>query len=248
MVKGQLHSDPAVAAKTKIHVGPFDVVNTGGFDDETMKKAAEVVRKAADAMMGIGQGKVCYGDILISKTIQSKNYAAFYIPSSDEMFIRANVPGNWDTVRTVCHELTHRLQHKFLSAKRDDIIVLYAKLGSSRFTAPREDFPKPGEVYETPKGKLKVVDVDYRQQAVKYQDEEQIREQQEGGIKAMWKSPLTAWLRVIGKPPETREDYGGFITGYAKKDPDENFAEMVSFYAIGKLPKNQVAMLEPILL
>lgn len=239
LAKGKLHSDPTVAAKTKIRAGSFDVVNTGGFDDDTMKKAAELVEKADKLMTAHGLSNVCYGDILISKTItQKSNVAAFYLPSSDEMFVRANTPNTWDTVQTVCHELAHRLEHKFMSAKRAEIEGLYRRLQSNQITFGRKDLPRIGEVVEANGHTFKVINVNPRKQTVMYRDEETPPNQ-------YWEAPLPAWLKKTGKPmPEQKE---GFITGYASTSSAENFAEMVSYYVLGKLPKNQVDLLEPIL-
>lgn len=39
----------------------------------------------------------------------------------------------------------------------------------------------------------------------------------------------------------------GFITPYAGKDADENFAEMVSYYCLDELPQDQVELLEKVL-
>ena len=38
-----------------------------------------------------------------------------------------------------------------------------------------------------------------------------------------------------------------FVTDYAKTNEHENFAEMVSYYAIGNLPDEQVELLKPLL-
>jgi hypothetical protein len=65
----------------------------------------------------------------------------------------------------------------------------------------------------------------------------------------VYTAPLEWWVRNIeGKEPERSPDFKGFITSYAEKGgPSENFAEMVAFYALGKLPKGLVDLLEPIL-
>jgi hypothetical protein len=50
-----------------------------------------------------------------------------------------------------------------------------------------------------------------------------------------------------GIEPHQIPDYKGFVTKYAGTSSDENFCEMVSFLAIGKLPQSQVELLKPIL-
>lgn len=237
IAKGQLHSDPTVAVKTKIRIGSFDVVNTGGFDDDKMKQAAEVVSKAEKAMTAHGLGKVCYGDVLVSKAIQAKKtVAAFYLPSSDEMFIRADVPSDWDTVRIVCHELAHRLEHKFLASKKAEIAELYRSL--SHYEIVGREYPKLGETFESATGeKGKVINHDRRRRTVHVKLDMD-------APNLYHVVPVALWSKFLGQQEESGE---GFVTPYAGKDPSENFAEMVSFYVLGKLPEPLKARLEPIL-
>jgi hypothetical protein len=246
IVKGQLHSDPEVAVKTKIQVGGFTIVNTGGFDDETMHKAAEVVEKAEKALTGHGLGKVCYGDILISKSInRKKNVMAFYVISSDEMFVRADIPADPDHVRYVCHELAHRLDHKFLPSKKKAKAELYYKI---RFSAEKPPLPHIGD--EVPyQGKTLKVHGYGEHNSIKMVDpSEQGVEAAPGSplqLKHQYTAPLETVARWMGwKPKDTSL---GFVTHYASTDIDENFAEMVSFYVLDKLSKPLTELLEPIL-
>lgn len=245
IVKGKLHSDPEVAAKTKSKAGSFTLINTGGFKDEVMGRSAEVVEKAEKAMRSIGQGRVCYGDILVSKTINNKrSVAAFYVISSDEMFIRANTPTDWDTVRVVCHELTHRLYHQFLQGRKSEIRDIYGSLRTHQFISksgiPREALPKRGEELIVEGKKLTLTDVDSLRASVKFK--------KEGDPPNVgYSAPITLWFKMKGLEPHQIPGFKGFITRYAGTNEEENFCEMVSFYAIGKLPKDQVELLEPIL-
>jgi hypothetical protein len=245
IVKGKLFSDPEVAAETKIEAGSFTLINTGGFKDEVMAKAAQVVKKAEKAMRGIGQGKVCYGDILVSKTINNKRtVAAFYVDRSDEMFVRANVPTDWDTVRVVCHELTHRLIDKFLQGKRRGILDIYATLNTQqrfmrRDLIPEEYLPKRGEELVEKGETWKIKDVDPWRQSVKFT--------KGGDPKSLYSTSILFWLKMKGVEVHQIPDFKGFISKYAATNPEENFCEMVSFYAIGKLPASQVELLKEVL-
>jgi hypothetical protein len=259
IAKGQSHADPTVAAKTKIHVGSFDVVNTGGFDDETMRKAADLVGKAEKLMTDHGLGKVCYGDVLISKTLDRKKaIAAFYLLSSDEMFVRADTPDDWDTVRIVCHELAHRLENKFLSSKSSEIKRLYSTIHTKASDTP---LPELGDKVLYEGKQMKVVDTDYRRKSVKVQEDSEpvcfacgkpVEGHQPDAEHKMpivrrhvYTMPAEVFYKLQGKKLEVREL--DFVTHYASTDSSENFAEMVSFYVLGKLPKAQVDLLEPIL-
>jgi hypothetical protein len=241
IVQGKLHSDPEVAKKSKIKIGSFTLINTGGFDDETMAKAANVVAKAERSMHQIGLGRVCYGDIYISKTIDNKRtIAAFYLKASDEMFVRANTPVDWDTVRVICHELAHRLEDRFLQEK--DIIGIYRIIKTEEIVKdiPEELMPKLNETLEDKGKTLTVVRIDKYRNKVIWK-----KEGDRPG--ALYTAPIEIWLRKKGIEPHLRPEYKGFITPYAKSNPSENFAEMVSYYAIGKLPQAQIELLESVI-
>jgi len=260
ITKGKLHSDPEQAAKTKFPAGAFTVVNTGGFDDETMKKAVETVIKAEKAMTSAGLGKCCYGDVLISKHIRNKKtIAAFYLPSSDEFFVRADMPDDADTDKTVCHELAHRLEHKFLSNKKTAMISLYNKIlheHEELEAVPASAYPRIGEEYETtgpwaqrdPGKKVRVKDYNLRKKTVQYF----VLDEFGRTGNAYYEIPIQSWwvqfkgqnLELEAKPVVL----GKFVTHYAKVGgPFENFAEMVAFYVLKKLPEQQIKPLEEIL-
>ena len=239
IAKGQAHADPAVAALTKTHVGPFDVVNTGGFDDETMKRMVEIVEKAEKALTAHGLGKVCYGDILISKQISNRsNVLAFYIGASDEMFIRADATDSQETVLTVCHELAHRLDHKFLPSKRGAINHLYHVILHSR-DSNSPPHPHIGDLVPYRGKVLKVTGFGGRGSI-------QMKDPDDSNPNRYMSAPLETVAALMGWKPAKKEL--DFITPYAKKGgAGENFAEMVSYYCLDRLPKNQVELLEPVL-
>lgn len=234
----------------KLQAGPFTLVNTGNFDTKTMERVRDTVEKAAKAMTAAGFGKVCYGDIMVSNTITSKsNILAFYLTTKDEMFVRANVKPDIDSVKTICHELAHRLQFKFLKSKNDDIRMLYYTIHRHvRFggpSVPEDAWPQVGREVEYKGEKLVVLNVSQTLNKIEF------GEPPAPGVlsRKVYKAPVEWWLRNIeGKTPELEPDFKGFITAYAQKGgPDENFAEMVAHYALGKLPKGLVELLEPII-
>jgi hypothetical protein len=228
-----------------------------------MKRAAEVVEKAEKALTAHGLGKVCYGDVLISKTVnRTKNIAAFYIVNSDEMFVRANTPEDWDTVKTVCHELAHRLEYKFLSSKTHEIASLYRQINTHSSFLSDTSLPKLGETVLYEGKQMKVVDTDYRRKSVKVQEDAEPRcfacgqpvkghqpdaEHKTPIIrKEFYTMPAAMFYKLQGKEMEV--DPMDFVTPYAKRGgPTENFAEMVAYYVLGKLPKKQIDLLEPII-
>lgn len=244
LAKGKSHTEEG--STTKLNAGPFTVINTGSFSEEAMEQAAKAVSAAAKLLSQIGLSRICYGDVLVSNTLTSRsNVLAFYLISKDEMFVRANVKADVDVVRVICHELTHRLDHKFLKSKQREIASLYQTLASKSDVFDPEslsdfEWPRIGKYYEYQGRHLKVVDVDFRKKTVKWKDPKDPPNMSSS-------APIQYWVtKIEGKPIEQQKGLS-FVSGYAKKSPGENFAEMVSFYAIGKLPQEQVELLKPIL-
>lgn len=261
--EGKPHSETGDLV-TLLKAGPFSVINTGGFDPKTMEDKARLCAEAAEKMTAIGLGKVCYGNVLITNRLSGERVEAFYMPANDEMFVRADAKVTLDTVRVVCHELTHRLEFKFLQGKKSDIVRLYAKFNThAMINNSYTDFPKIGEPVEYEGKTMRVIDTDYRRRSVKIQDPDVKKRcfvcgqpveghQPDAEHKSpivrneAYSMPLQTFNRLKGIP--NKVDPLDFITAYAKRGgPSENFAEMVSFYAVGQLPKEQVELLLPLL-
>jgi hypothetical protein len=168
---------------------------------------------------------------------------AFYLANKDEMFIRANLKGKkHDAVHTLLHELGHRLHFKFLKSRDPEIRRVYYQITNKEQDQARELIydqslrPNPGELYEE---RGKVYEVTKVVSTTVY-----LKSQADPNVQA--KLPLLAWIRNKGVKegkPVARE----FVTQYAKKNHEENFAEMVAFYCLGQLPDEQVQLLSPLL-
>jgi hypothetical protein len=229
-----------------IQAGPFQVVNTGGFDDAVMAEASQVIETAARLLQAKGLDKVCYGEVLISNTLSRANVLAFYLIEKDEMFVRANLKGKKNAaVETVVHELGHRLHYKFLKSKDRDIRTIYLKLGMKDRDREREMIqdpalrPQPGETLVL-KGKEYTVD------QVVYDTVHLVRKPDSGGtfgVKA--RMPLTSWIAAKGL--DTKKHPSTFVSNYAKTSHGENFAEMIAAYCLDKLPDDQIQMLKEII-
>jgi hypothetical protein len=251
LVKGKEHTEGGdnTGAATKVNVGSFTLVNTGGFDAKVMDTVTSIVKKASEYAKSSGLGKVLYGDILITNTVmKNPRVLAFYMVANDEMFIRANVKANIDTIQTILHELGHRYETKFLKDKRgvDRLYRLIDGQESDRERDIQKSLKAP-EVGETVviKGGL------YRVRAVTWG---------RGGEKVVLEDPdnpkgtasisLEGYLSYKGAAPNRARNfdedpnYNGFITNYAKTSPTENFAEMFAFYCMGSLPVHQSVAFE----
>jgi hypothetical protein len=235
-------------SETRLKAGPFTLVNTGNFSAETMKEAAEAVEQAANLLSIVGLERLCYGEVLVSQRLESRpTVLAFYLVRHDEMFVRANVPKRYqhDLVATICHELAHRLEAKFLDAAAKAKIVSVYRTLKATGSLQEPTGPSPGDTLPYRGDTLVVTRVDRAagKVFVTFQDDPSKRRLGELPPTPQTLSvPIDKWPTVRQKKRQ-----GRFVTVYASTDASENFAEMVAFYAAGKLPPDQVKMLLQIL-
>lgn len=233
-------SSPLLDEGSKIQAGSFNLVNTGGFDAKVMADTAALVAKGEQLVKAKGFGKICYGDVHITRQISKQRTLAFYQIKSDEMFVRAGVRLNVDSLHVFIHELGHRLQLRFLPpSKTAELKELYQKhKRQSRGIQDQVVFPEIGE--EVPyRGKvLQVVKLEPARSRIvlKLKGDES---------NAVYTIPLQKWKSP--SQPDPGPKAGGFVTPYAGTDPEENFAELFAFYCLGRLSPEHVADLEAIL-
>lgn len=248
-LRGTAENQPEAGQKD-LRAGPFRVVNTGGFDDTTMAEAQAVVEKANQLLQAKGLGRVCYGDVLVSRTLTKQNVLAFYLVDKDELFVRANLRGKQhDAVQTICHELAHRLHFKFLKAKDRDIRSIYAQIArktnwvdkKNKIQEVLKDHPVlPGDTIVGKANRIyEVVGPGYGSGGLRVELQRKDDPSQKAHI------GLEAYLMTKGLL--TTQDLSSFVTGYAAKNHEENFAEMIAYFCLGKLPEDQVEMLKAVL-
>jgi len=241
ILKGKAHAEEGPGA-TKVRVGSFVLVNTGGFNEKVMGDVVEVMKKSEALLKSSGFEKVCYGEVQVTNTISKANTLAFYLVANDELFVRANVKDTTDSVRTVLHELGHRFEHKFLQGKRRDVEHLYHMLSGQERDLQRQQRdkkPKPGETWVSPNGgkEYRVLRTEYGRGT----DLKVIMERV-GDPSTTAHITLEGFLAAKGQLRKVDEDpdYKGYVTEYAKRGgPSENLAEMFAFYCMGRLPTLQ---------
>lgn len=227
----------------KLRAGSFELNNTGGFPTAEVEATAEVVEKAEKLLRDVGLGKVCYGEVQLSNQVARAKTLAFYDPSADEMFVRVDKRVKaYDLLETFVHELGHRLHFKFLKSKEREIRTLYRQiqnLSEKNFEdALSQITPSAGDTFPYKGDTLVVESVDGFRRQVKMvlQGEEK--------TSPKFTIPLEAYARTKGLLPTGMI---GFVTPYAKKNHEENFAEMLAFYAMGKLSPAHIELFEPLL-
>lgn len=242
---GTPHHEAAAkeGAARVVKAGTFTLVNTGGFDRETMERAARVVARAEEKLQARGFGELCYGEVAITNTIAGERTLAFYNPDQDELFVRANLEHVEKAAEeTILHELAHRYQKMHPKTRRAEAILFSAieRIDDDElralFDATWEAHkPKVGDIFTSPEGKTYTVagfDVQRGKIWVKL---------------SLPGSPYAAKIPAIGyfvnKGLLTWQSHA-FVTQYAKKSPSENFAEMFAQWMLGGLRPDQLALFE----
>ncbi len=100
--------------------GPFMVHDSIGMSDADMD---DVVSLIADAVTKLHNThapnvvKIAYGAVYMVAQIQRSNWAAWYYPKSDLVYVRPKVK-KMDATHAFIHELGHRYWHKFMDPKQ----------------------------------------------------------------------------------------------------------------------------------
>jgi len=152
-------------------------------------------------------------------------------------------------VRTICHELGHRLHFKFLKSKDRDIQSIYAKIARKTSWVDKKDKIQevlkdhpilPGDTLVGKANRIyEVVGTGYGRGGLQVE----LRRKDDPSQKAH--IGLEGYLMTKGLL--TTQDLSSFVTGYAAKDHEENFAEMIAYWCQDKLPEDQVEMLKTVL-
>jgi len=250
--RGQAQTD---AAPDELRAGPFRIVNTGGFDEKTMAEVQAVVEKSVLLLRAKGITQVLYGDVLVSRTLSKQNILAFYLPAKDEMFVRANLRGKQhDAVRTICHELAHRLHFKFLKSKDKDIRSIYAQIARKSSAGKENKIQEvlkehpvlPGDKYFEGGKEWEVSGTDWGNGGIQVKLVRKLEDPETKQTLAL-KAHIRLEGYLVNKGFLTNQDLSGFVTGYAAKNHEENFAEMIAYWCQDKLPEDQVELLRTVL-
>lgn len=218
-----------------LSVGGFEMINAGGFKNEEVQKAKTVLQSAATFLKNSGFGKVCYGKVLLTKNITSgSNTLAFYDTSNDSLYIRMGLrkASGRSLVQVILHELGHRYDNKFLKDQKGKRELYYSLSGKNQKLKP----PAIGDRIPTTKGDAVAVGSD---------GQFVLCHLEKDPIKRLVRVPFRQWWD--SKPDEKMQAHPtmeGFVTEYAGKTPEEMFAEMFSYYALGDLPVNQAVAFE----
>jgi len=231
----------------------FQLVNAGGFSGKVMAQVESVVGEAAERLRAAGFGFLIYGDVNIVGSITNKtSVLALYDLNTDEIYVRANMRKSDPAVRTIIHELAHRLEYKFFKGERRLVRTrklvrvapypaterLYEKISEmsdvSDLVLDKSTWPKPGEKIISGSKSWEVTSIyhDSRRKPI-----------------ICVRLVTDARPRRFGELPQRQSHVEGrlsmesylkgknsaFVTSYARTAPSENLAEMVAEYCMGSL-------------
>lgn len=208
--------DKGTTEERSKQIGSFQVTNQVGGD---MKASEKILLAAAQAIRSSGvpsASKVLYGDVYVVGDIKGKrSVAAFYDPSTDDVFLLFVKRFSGKHEHTLIHEFGHRLWTKFLSKS-----VKSAWFGHDSNIKHRTvdyNFPKVGDPVEGVRGSPKVVE--YKGNKIHLDDGSYITPRQ-----------FSNFMQSQG----TRKNYP---TPYSAKNPEEHFCEAFALYCLGSLPE-----------
>lgn len=223
--------------------GCFRVVNTGGFDKQTMDRATSMVAEAAKLVTAAGFAQVCYGDAYVTQKVSRANVLAFYMRDEDRMYVRSN-PAKGEAglaVETIVHELGHRLHRKFLDRRDSEMSVVFQRWQIELKYAPVESTldPKVGDTFTVGVRSKKV----YRVTGVSGQGAYRMvvyrRLLPSGEVDPKYMSASTTVDKLSLALGTGKKSKDPFPSEYAKTSPSEMFAELFRAVVHGTATEEQ---------
>jgi len=243
---GYLDAVERTLERPKEHAEPevhgMRLVNAGGFSPKVMEAAGEVVAKAAEALGRVGLGRALYGDVTIVNSVHRNPKAlAFYWIETDELYVRANLKGQTGpAVKTVLHELAHRIEDRLLAHKRAEIRTLFKRIEDESDQLMSDALWKRSDLRPSEGQSIgeewRVVKIGLSKNKPAIVVVSKLNRARVGWM------PLHKWLLN-----HHYREVSAFVSLYASTDPSENFAEMLATYALGQLELKWVDLLTPIL-
>lgn len=185
----------------------------------------------------IGQQQLLYGKIYFVKTI-SGGTLADYVFSSDEIRVKTFKRADDQIIKTMCHELGHRLYDKFIKDKR---VILLKFLDETKKGKSFNYFKViPGEKIKSPENNIYTIESDgYK---ILYMSKETTNKK----VKYKMKKSELYKFEFLDRKVEKEESIW-FPTQYSRKDEQEWFSEIFAFYCMGLLKQPVVDWIKGII-
>lgn len=109
--------EKSLGSESMFRLGDFTLHNTIGAGGRDIEEIVRVVRTSSELVRSSGvphAQSLLYGEVLVVGRLLGANTLAWYNPSRDDISIRAKSKFNHNVVKSLTHELGHRLWRKFL--------------------------------------------------------------------------------------------------------------------------------------
>lgn len=220
-------------------VGPFTVHDTIQASPKDLANATAIVERAAKEARSSGVpgfAQMAYGQLYLVGQLARKNWAAWYVPQKDSIYLRPGVRGS--SVEESARHLIHELGHRYWSKKLDQTVKsAWLRHHSGMFrNKPDRRVPEVGEVL-VPVVNGKKVKVD------SYEPGKAVLVDVVTGelVGKVDRLKLTEWVQDAAHKMS-------YPTLYAATDAEEHFCESLSLYAQGRLKGDNLAAFEQIVL
>lgn len=201
-------------------VGPFLVHNTVALSGPELEAVKKSIEKAVDGIKSLqvpDMQRVLYGDIHIVARLQQSRTIAWYLPSTDQVYVRPFKNVGYGEVQSLIHELGHRYLHKFVNGGS---LLEWSKHHNAIGSSAKVEMPRPGDPIPVPvKGRTTPPTVSAVVPGVRL-------ELAEGGY-----IPWDALYKILKKDQAASQ----YPTRYAATNYEEHFCEAMSLRALGKL-------------
>lgn len=187
--------------------------------------AKELIKQAGDILQKHGYSGLAYGKMILTKQIKSKQLAS-YNPAEDTINLwSGHLKAGKEAVRTILHELGHRLWYKG-AVDKQPVFQIYSEVTSSG-----ESFKIGDEIQSksTPEKIFKIVEIKYGrtlQYVVVKPGQEDPRYIIKGASRA-------GWIKLNSQQKRSVFD----VSGYAHTSVEEFFAEIFGFGLIDSIPE-----------
>ena len=222
-------------------VGPFEVHDTVGADEDERQRVTEIIERAIRVKGNTGLPgfpRVLYGKVYIVGQVARKNWAAWYMPAKDAIYMRVKGKSisSLDAATTLVHELTHRYKAKVMSRDIWSQWNQYHYDVGQRRSEP--DMPKAGDVLPFKVNRKEVI---YKGRSLVNGEEVlALKSKPDAAYLTVPVLKFRGWFENIAKEAK-------FPSAYAATDAEEHLCEAAAFRAMGKLDNKSKEFMDQIM-
>ena len=222
-------------------VGPFEVHDTVGADEKERQRVTEIIERAIRVKGNTGLpgfSRVLYGKVYIVGQVARRNWAAWYMPAKDAIYMRVKGKSisSLDAATTLVHELTHRYKAKVMSRDTWSQWNQYHYDVGQRRVEP--DMPNVGDVLPFKVNRKEVIYLGRSS----WSGEERLalKNKPDEDYLTVPVFKFRGWFENIAKEAK-------YPSAYAATDAEEHLCEAAAFRAMGKLDNKSKEFMDQIM-